>query len=209
MTTRILTFLAGLALISACSSDPSNEETDAADDTSTDVSRDNETDSGPPSWSICAANSDCVLADNSCCGVCSQPELSDVDAINQNEVSDHYADVCDEPDPQCPACALMPNPWLGATCEVELCAAFDLRETELVTCTADDDCALRVTDCCECGGDTNREALIALTTDAVASYVGLVCDPETTCPACEPSYPDTVEAFCSAAGRCDIREASE
>jgi hypothetical protein len=224
MTTRAFILIAALGLVVACSSD-SDEGTDAGGDTSTDggtdasgdssadggtdAGGDSSADVGPPSWSSCALNSDCMLADNSCCGVCSQPELGDVDAINRNESGDHYAAVCDELDPLCPGCPSLPNPWLGATCDVDVCTAFDLRESDLVTCTADADCRLRATSCCECGGDTGRDALIALAGDEFPSYLALVCDPETDCLACEPTYPDTVEAFCNDEGRCDLRDATE
>jgi hypothetical protein len=188
---------------------------DAAEDGSTDgdigfgelphydMNRDTSSDAGVPSWAVCADNSDCMLAGNSCCEVCGQPELGDVDAINTRAAAAHFDAVCDDPDPICPACPSQPNMWLGATCGAEMCRAFDLRETDLVTCTEHTDCALRVTDCCECGADTSPFGLIALRRDAFTDYERLVCDRDSVCIECAPSYPGHVRPVCSDEGRCE------
>lgn len=153
----------------------------------------------------CADNSECELALDRCCGPCGEPTLDDFDAINGEYREEHREAVCPEPEP-CPECASQPNPALGATCEDSLCRGFDVRTMDLSACTADDDCRLRVTECCECGGDTSPASLIAIRADANAEYQSLVCDVETGCAGCAPVYPtDEVEAHCADDGHCDVR----
>ena len=82
-----------------------------------------------------------------------------------------------------------------------------MRTLELSACSSDADCRLRVTSCCECGGDTNPDALIAIRSDVEADYMALVCD-ATDCDLCAPVYPDSMEAFCADDGHCDTRFAA-
>lgn len=161
------------------------------------------TDAGGPSWTACEINSECVLAANTCCGVCGQAQLGDVDPINASARDAHYASVCDDPDPICPGCPSQVNPWIGATCDTATCAEFDLRTEPITECATDDECVLRVTGCCECGGDTIPEALISIRGDSVAEYTSRVCDPDATCPGCAPEYPGWVEPACQD-GRCTV-----
>ena len=162
-------------------------------------------DAPSPEWTPCAIPSECTLAANTCCGVCGQPELENFDGIHVDDRDAHYASVCDDPDPICPGCATMPNPWLLAECAEQSCEATDLRQDPITECSADEECVLRVTGCCACGGNTNPEALIAIATEAVGTYIERVCDPGQACLGCEPAYPEFVEAACSEAGRCIMR----
>jgi len=156
------------------------------------------------SWSACAVNSECVLAPSSCCSPCGKPGLSDVDAINQARSAEHGEDVCPSPT-SCPACATELNPDLHATCDGSRCRALDIRAQDASACTADDDCRVRATGCCECGGVTDAYALIAINTSEETLYSDLVCDPGRACPACAPVYPAGVTAVCAADGHCAVQ----
>ncbi|HJK90234.1 MAG TPA: hypothetical protein RMH85_20290 [Polyangiaceae bacterium LLY-WYZ-15_(1-7)] len=153
----------------------------------------------------CERHDECALAITDCCGPCGSPTLDAYDAILTSRADAHRDAVCPDPGGTvCPACAVMPNPELGATCDdASRCAGFDVGAMELSACEVDADCRLRVTQCCECGGDTDPFALIAIRTDAEGDYAGLVCD-DLACPECEPAYPDTVRAACGADGHCEV-----
>ena len=161
-------------------------------------------DAGTPTWAVCEINSQCTLAANTCCGVCGQAELGDVDPINTDGWEAHYDAVCDDPDPICPGCPSQVNPWIGATCAGETCDEFDLREDPATACTSNDECVLRTTGCCECGADTTPSALISIRRDSVGDYTARVCDPDASCPGCDPEYPGWVEPACSDDGRCYV-----
>ncbi len=165
-------------------------------------------DGGPADWAACELNSDCVLSAASCCGVCGEPALADMEAVNRQRLDAHFSDVCPEPLP-CPQCATSPNPFLQATCGNGTCLALDMRMHPAAACTIDDECRLRVTGCCECGGSTASWDLIAINRENEALYAGLVCDPGQACAECAPIYPTDVEAFCAADGHCATRPASD
>ena len=157
-------------------------------------------------WSACDLTSECTLASDGCCDVCSVPTLADVDAVNAARLDAHFAEVCPVPVP-CPRCATRPNPELVATCDGGTCRALDVGALAITACTADSDCRLRTTACCECGGDTDPWALIAVATTGEGAYAALVCDPGVACQECLPQYPDTVEAFCDLDHHCAVRDA--
>ncbi|MCB9636755.1 MAG: hypothetical protein H6721_31980 [Sandaracinus sp.] len=152
----------------------------------------------------CTDNTQCTLAIDDCCGGCGMPTLDDFDPILITQADAHRAAVCTDPTPICPGCAVMPNPNLGATCSMSRCTEFDVRALALSACTRDEDCRLRVADCCECGGDTSPFALIAIRNDAEGRYTDLVCPNDIGCPECAPAYPADVSAFCADDGHCAV-----
>jgi hypothetical protein len=58
---------------------------------------------------------------------------------------------------------------------------------------------VRVTGCCECGGDT--ASLIAINSSRASDYAALVCDGNVECALCLPAYPETAAATCQS-GHC-------
>lgn len=158
-------------------------------------------------WDRCDLPSDCTLVASSCCGGCGAPALADVDGVNRALLDDHFRDVCPQPLP-CPLCPSATNPELVATCSLGRCQALDVGGLALSACTADADCRLRTTGCCECGGSTAPWDLIAIAVGGEAAYQHLVCDPGAACAACQPVYPDTVLAYCAGDGHCAVREAA-
>ncbi len=155
-----------------------------------------------PSWLACEEPSDCSLAPAGCCLPCDEVTLDDVDAVNRTGQADHRAAVCPE-GAACPPCAPPETPHLIATCATRQCAAIDLRQHPVTACTRDDECRIRVPDCCECGADTRVERLIAVR--AGSAIDALVCDSLSACRGCAPVYPDAVEAYCAADGHCAVR----
>lgn len=160
----------------------------------------------PPIDGPCAEPPDCTLAIDDCCGPCGTPALDDFDAIHRDRADAHRALVCDDPSPICPACPTGLNPNLGATCDdTSRCVGYDVRTLELSRCTDDDECRIRATACCVCGGDTSPFSLIAIRSDAEGDYAALVCPNEAACPECEPVYPDEASAYCADDGHCAVR----
>jgi len=161
-----------------------------------------------PTYFSCAVPSDCTLASNTCCGTCGRPSLADFDAINASLTEEYYLlVVCPEartePVP-CPECAVAPNPNLQATCDLGRCEGIDVEtDPDLSACATDADCVVRVPDCCECGADTSPYNLIALSTSGLSEYLTSVCDPDTGCDGCLPTYPAEAEALCIS-GACRV-----
>ncbi|MEM9072011.1 MAG: hypothetical protein AAGE52_26130 [Myxococcota bacterium] len=158
-----------------------------------------------PEWDECTTNSDCELAAAGCCLPCGEVGLSDVRGINESQRDEYFSDVCPE-GAACPPCAPPPFPWLQATCNAGRCEAVDVRELPITECTRDEECRLRVTQCCECGGDVRPEALIAIagTREGFEGYEALVCDLGMSCGGCLTPPPDSHEAYCNS-GVCDVR----
>jgi hypothetical protein len=66
----------------------------------------------------------------------------------------------------------------------------------LTACTSNQDCRLRSKSCCECGGATDGDSIIALRIDAEADYARLVCDPDQACDDCVSPLPAAARAEC-------------
>jgi len=146
-----------------------------------------------------------VLAANDCCGPCGAPQLGDVDAVNEDMLEEHFDEVCPDPNAEpCPDCPSAPNPFLVATCDGAHCQAVDLKQDPITECVENTDCRLRTADCCECGGNTDPWALIAIAVDAEGAYSELVCDPDAGCPECAPVYPEEASAHCDETGHCAV-----
>jgi hypothetical protein len=128
---------------------------------------------------------------------------SDMDGVNASQLDAHYDAVCPIPEP-CPDCPSALNPELVATCEAGRCAVLDIGAGDLSACTSDGECTVRVPDCCTCGADTSSYRLVAMRGDAVVDYMARVCDPDTACLGCEPTYPADVTAICGTDGHCEI-----
>jgi hypothetical protein len=147
----------------------------------------------------CDGPTDCVVTAAQCCGGSSTPTLKDVTAVNASALA-AFTLPCQLVD-CAPTLGPIPSS-IGATCRAGHCLAFDLRETELVTCDVADDCTLRLgVGCCErCTGE-GRD-FVALRRDAKLSE--LVCgDGPVGCPACVPVPDPTLSAECRV-GRCEV-----
>lgn len=153
----------------------------------------------------CLQPSECVVMENTCCGVCGVPSLGDVEGVHTLDV-DRYRDaLCAEP-VECELCGELPgNPNLVATCNAAACQAVDLHLLPATTCASDDQCVLRTNTCCECGTTPDASNLIAVRADGIPDVLALLCDDDAICDDCAPTYPDSLEAFCNDAGQCDVR----
>ena len=157
-------------------------------------------------WGHCQVNSDCVVRPESCCGECGAATRDDIIALNENELDEYQATVCDAA-VGCDPCYQATDPFLGAMCDGGHCEVFDLRASPITECVTSEDCRVRAQECCECGATMTQETLIAINVGQEAAYAALVCDPNTTCLECAPAYPDAATAVCvgdSEPARCDI-----
>lgn len=157
--------------------------------------------SGGADFASCSVPGTCVLATNTCCGVCGKPTLGDFDAVNQSQTTAHRAAVCPTPEGPCPGCATEPNPDLFAYCDVGAgtCRPANLPETEYAACMVDSDCTLRNgLGCCTCG---DSSGWVAVTASRLGDLATVLCEPTEACPDCEPQPPVGVQASC-VEGRC-------
>lgn len=152
-----------------------------------------------PDYVHCVRNDDCVIRPASCCGACGAATRGDVIAVEKTRAalyaSDHCAGV------GCPACYAEPDPTLLATCVDHKCAVVDLLAHDSTSCSADGDCRIRTTSCCECNGATDRAHLVAVSSEV--DFSPLVCDGQ-ACPECAPLYPVNVSASCNESGHCVV-----
>jgi hypothetical protein len=148
-------------------------------------------------------SSECTLVSKTCCEICGKPSLGAIDAVNQKYAAAHHQSVCPT-EVSCAPCQEKQSPDLHVTCRAGACTPVDVRKEPATACTSDRDCRLRVTSCCECGGSTAREDLIAIADES--AYADVVCDPQQACPACAPVYPTDVEARCASDGHCEVRD---
>jgi hypothetical protein len=160
-----------------------------------------------PTWVTCAVNSECSLITDDCCGACGEPGLDDVVAVNRRYESDYRQRLCPHP-VACAACPTESAPNLLASCVGGHCFEIDVRAHRASACERDEDCRLRTTGCCECGGSTAPYDLIAISAADEAPYRELVCDPRQACPECAPVYPAEAEAYCTGDGHCALRIAA-
>lgn len=154
---------------------------------------------GTSGLTACKLNSDCIVVPKSCCGSCGGATRQDALAVNQSKASEYRAGVCQGMG--CPACYMPTDPTLIATCNAGTCEVVDLLQHPSTACADVAECRVRTTACCECGGPTDDEHLIAISTDA--SYSALVCDGQ-GCPECAPQYPPKTLACES--GHCVIQK---
>ena len=151
----------------------------------------------------CDDTSDCRLVSRTCCGECTEQTLEGSTAIAHARYADYFDSMCALVGPCDPACTPQFDPALVATCNAAHCAAVDLSRLPLAACTRDEECRVRSAACCECGADLDPASLIAVRADGVVDLLGLVCDTDAACDACEPSYPEGVGAACLG-GRCGL-----
>jgi hypothetical protein len=111
-------------------------------------------------WDSCELTSKCVVRPESCCGNCGAATRDDIIALNQDYVTAYTTNNCANAD--CPGCYIPSDPTLLATCSSGLCTVVDLLSHPSTQCTDEGDCRIRTKDCCECGGGTDEEHLIAI-----------------------------------------------
>jgi hypothetical protein len=149
----------------------------------------------------CSDNSDCVIRPASCCGQCGAATRDDIVALNKARATAYETANCEEMF-GCPACYMAQDARLVATCTGGKCAVVDLAQHASTECGATSDCRIRTNACCECGGPTDVEHVIAIAGSAEASFSALVCDEAQACPECAPVYPPEMTAVCTD-GHCE------
>lgn len=159
----------------------------------------------------CNVSMDCVLADDTCCGVCGEPALDDLQGVNQRferDLHDHY---CGDPPPPCPLCPSAPAPGhFIAVCEENVCVGRSVYDDDLALdrCHVDADCTLRANTCCgSCPQAYTAQNATAVGRAGRDTLSDMLCN-DMTCEACgEPDRPPRVEAYCNEANRCRLRPA--
>lgn len=91
---------------------------------------------------------------------------------------------------------------LVATCQAGRCQVVDLAAHASTACTDDAQCRIRTNVCCECGGPTSVDHLVAVNTASEPSFASLVCSSDQACPECMPIYPAEAMALCND-GHCE------
>lgn len=151
----------------------------------------------------CAGPSECRVLPQSCCGSCGAAVRGDALAIHEDDVDAHRSMVCDAL--VCPPCFTPEDPTLVGACVASACTLVDLQQRDDITaCTTDDECRVRTSDCCECGGTTDPDAAIAVRVDAEQPLSALICDADVGCPECLPAPPPGLIAACIS-GRCELQ----
>jgi hypothetical protein len=154
----------------------------------------------------CEAAGTCILGEAGCCGVgCGTPTLASFTPIHWDAQPTLRARTCSAPQP-CPNCATQLEPNFEAFCRSSKCTAIDVRTDAISACTADMDCALRYSTCCEpCGAPDF--GLLAMRADALSEYRSQVCLPNAGgCPKCAVTYPPGAHAVCDGAtNHCAVR----
>lgn len=194
--------LVALRAFSACTASHGIQPRDAAADSSAGAIDASARDAGADAGERrdCTQPSECVVVPMTCCGVCGAPATGDVTAIRKDAQSAR-TERCKTA--LCPACAQRPNPALVATCRSGRCEVVDIAASDPVShCQSAADCRVRVSACCECGGDTSPYTLIAIASSSEQAYTLLVCAPNAACAACAPLYPSNVSASCAQSGHC-------
>ncbi len=153
---------------------------------------------GGAAYNACTRNDDCIVRPASCCGACGAATRGDVIAVNKDRATAYANDHCSGVG--CPACFAEQDATLIATCESNRCTVVDLLADSSTGCTADSDCRVRTSSCCECGGALDRAHLVAVGNEA--AFSSLVCDGQ-GCPDCAPIYPAEVRASCNADQHCE------
>lgn len=160
-------------------------------------------------WWACQVDDDCSLQPAGCCYPCGIPEASDFDGVHDDasSIAVHRELVCAEPEP-CSRCATQSLAHLYTSCEPSTgtwgrCVVHDVRDEEPFTgCTKDDDCYLRVAECCECGADLSDSNILAFRRGADVS--SLYCPEGSSCPDCIAEYPSYLAAVCDPTGHCAV-----
>jgi hypothetical protein len=154
-----------------------------------------------PSLDACDSAGDCSLKSPGCCGACEPVDASAFVSVNVNHLNDDQCMV------SCGACAgLLPGQsstgrYFIPGCTQHRCQVVDVRETDAVRCTSDDDCMLRSgAYCCQLCGTLpvafNKNANLV---DALCGGLALPC------PACLSAIPPGYSTLCDA-GRCVVKE---
>ena len=152
--------------------------------------------SGTEPASNCITSSECAIRSISCCGSCGAPTRDDVIAMRRDALSDYTPADCGM---GCPACAMLGDSTLLASCDDGICTVLDLQLHRSPECMSNTDCAVRTQACCPCGSGTGMGELVAISDSA--AYEVLVCGGSVDCDDCVPEYPLQVTAACES-GRC-------
>ncbi len=155
-----------------------------------------------PSYDACQLPSECVVRPASCCGQCGAATREDIVTLNKDQAAAYQSATCGD-SWGCPACYMVQDSRLVATCASAKCKLVDLATHSSTTCASDGDCRVRTNACCECGGPVDQAHLVAINASKESDFSATVCDPGMGCPECAPTYPAEATAVCNA-GHCEV-----
>jgi hypothetical protein len=150
---------------------------------------------GKPPIDACDRSIDCALKSPGCCGACEPVQISDLIAVNVAHLSDGACDVACGPCPPLPEGEHETRGYFLAGCVEHKCTVIDVRETELVSCTTDSECGLRLGAAC-CAACTGKPI-------AVNESANFCPDGAQPCLACLPLIPLGYASSC-VTGRCTL-----
>lgn len=157
----------------------------------------------------CQISRECVVTKNTCCGVCGEPSLEDLQGVHAQRVQDLDEHLCGDPRPACPECVMMPPAGnLLALCLRSNCVVVD----QYTDFTFDrcggrvDECEVAANTCCPpCDQGFTRHNATAVSDDAALELRRTLCE-GTTCEPCNRPRPAAeVEAYCNENRRCRLR----
>jgi hypothetical protein len=174
--------LLGMMVVAACQSTSSSTTTDGG---ASDASGSSLDASGPSvaEATACSGDGQCVLVQTGCCGCCA----IDYAAINR-DAGRYPEPPCNRAPPPCPPPP--PDnvaPQVEPFCVAGQCTPVDIRGDAISACAVDDDCMLRLPDCCGCGQGAPYQA-IAIAKSKEAEYKTKICSGTESCGACTATF---------------------
>ncbi|MDE0883531.1 MAG: hypothetical protein OSB21_13145 [Myxococcota bacterium] len=170
-------------------------------------------DAGPPAVDVsdlleCSSAMQCRLVPNQCCAPCGSPEAEQLVAVNGERASQARERYCEgQNSNDCPRCPEgPPRQTLRATCLENSCTMVDLELASFTTCSADSDCTLTLSMCCDSCVPHGADDLIAVRQDQLQNVRDAYCgDEPPMCPACSGAIIPGLSAKC-VAGSCFVQE---
>jgi hypothetical protein len=134
----------------------------------------------------CELAMQCTLVPNQCCHPCGEPRADQLVAINRRQSQEANNRYCEGHDRNCPRCPeRSPRDTLRATCLQNRCAMVDLEMPMFTTCSADTDCTMTLSMCCDSCNEHGVDDLIAVRRDQLRDVRNAYCgDRPPMCPAC-------------------------
>lgn len=152
----------------------------------------------------CSSAMQCRLVPNQCCAPCGAPEAEELVAVNGEQVGQARERHCVGQNPGgCPRCPEFPaRATLRATCLQNSCTMVDLEQDSFTTCSADSDCTLTLSMCCDSCNQHGADDFIAVRQDQLQNTRDAYCgDQRPMCPACVGMVVPGLSAKC-VAGAC-------
>jgi hypothetical protein len=154
----------------------------------------------------CTAAMQCQLVPSQCCAPCGAPEAEQLVALAGRQAGQARERYCAGQNPNnCPRCPEFPaRETLRATCLQNSCTLVDLEQESFTGCSADSDCTLTLSMCCDSCTTHGADDFIAVRQDQLQNARQAYCgDAPPMCPACIGRVLPGLSATC-VAGTCNV-----